>query len=66
VPNDRATVAVLYQSFFYLGGALGTLVPTWAWEYGNYEGIVIPCMGLVVLGVTPQTYKILNLTNPKN
>jgi len=65
VPNDRTTVAVLYQSFFYLGGALGTLVPAWVWEYGSYEGVVMLCLILIVLGTTPLTYKILNLTNLK-
>jgi len=56
VPNDRATVAVLYQSFFYLGGALGTLIPAWAWEYGSYEGVVILCLILIVLGSSPLVY----------
>jgi len=65
VPNDRTTVVVLYQTFFYLGGALGTLVPAWVWEYGSYEGVVMLCLILIVLGTTPLTYKILNLTNLK-
>ena len=56
VPNDRATVAVLYQSLFYLGGALGTIVPAWAWEYVDYKGVVILCLILIVLGSSPLMY----------
>jgi YNFM family putative membrane transporter len=56
IPNDKGTIAVLYQSFFYLGGALGTLVPAWAWEYGSYEGVVILCLILIVLGSSPLIY----------
>jgi len=50
VPSDRATLAVAYQSFFYMGGALGTLVPAWAWRYAGFSGVVWLCVGLVVLG----------------
>jgi len=52
VPDDRATVAVLYQTFFYLGGALGTLLPVLAWDYGGYEAVVMLCMGLVLIGLS--------------
>jgi YNFM family putative membrane transporter len=50
VPSDRATLAVAYQSFFYMGGALGTLVPAWAWAYAGVSGVVWLCVGLVVFG----------------
>jgi len=53
VPNNRETVAVLYQSFFYLGGALGTLVPAWAWKYGSYEGVVMLCLILLIISIIP-------------
>ena len=51
-PEKRATIAVMYQTFFYLGGALGTLLPVLAWEYGAYEGVVWLCLGLVVFGTS--------------
>jgi len=57
-PNDRATLAVAYQSFFYMGGALGTLVPAWAWEYAGFGGVVWLCVGLVVLGSLGFGYTI--------
>ncbi len=53
VPNDKATVAVLYQTFFYFGGAMGTLLPAVAWGYGGYDGVALLCFGLVVVGVMP-------------
>ena len=53
VPNDKATVAVLYQTFFYFGGAMGTLLPAVAWSYGGYDAVALLCFGLVFLGVMP-------------
>ncbi len=53
VPENRATVAVLYQTFFYFGGALGTLLPVLAWGYGGYGAVVILCLGVVFVGVSP-------------
>ena len=58
VPNDKATVGVLYQSFFYMGGALGTFLPAWAWEYGGYDGVVFTCLCLLGMGVIPFMYNI--------
>jgi len=55
VPDDRATVAVLYQTFFYLGGALGTLLPVLAWGHGGYNGVIFLCLGLLGLALLPFT-----------
>jgi len=49
VPNNRTTLAVRYQTFFYFGGAMGTILPVMAWEYGGYEAVAWLCFGLVVL-----------------
>ena len=49
-PDDRATMAVLYQTFFYLGGALGTLIPAVAWKYAQFAGVAWLCVGLVLVG----------------
>jgi len=56
VPKDRGTVAVLYQSFFYLGGALGTLVPALVWEYGGYHTVMFLCLTVITLGSLPLLY----------
>ncbi len=53
VPDDKATVAVLYQTFFYFGGAMGTLLPAVAWDYGGYDGVALLCFVLVLVGVMP-------------
>ena len=53
VPDDRATIAVLYQTFFYFGGAMGTLLPAVAWGYGGYDSVTLLCFGLVLVGVMP-------------
>jgi YNFM family putative membrane transporter len=55
VPDDRGTVAVLYQTFFYLGGALGTLLPVLAWGHGGYTGVIFLCLGLLGLALLPFT-----------
>ena len=60
VPKDRATVATLYQTFFYMGGAMGTLLPAIAWEYGGYDGVIWLCLGVLFLGIIPWIYNILN------
>jgi YNFM family putative membrane transporter len=52
-PEKRATMAVMYQTFFYLGGALGTLLPVLAWEYSAYDGVAWLCFGLVFFGSSP-------------
>ncbi len=56
VPHDRNTVAVLYQTFFYLGGALGTLIPTLAWDFDGYSGVAFFCIILIMIGVIPLIY----------
>jgi len=59
VPNNRATMAVMYQTFFYFGGAMGTILPVLVWKYGGYDGVVMLCLSLVVFGVSPFAYVIL-------
>ncbi len=59
VPDDKATVAVLYQTFFYFGGAMGTMLPAVAWNYEGYDGVALLGFGLVLLGVLPLGYHII-------
>jgi len=58
VPENRSTMAVMYQTFFYFGGAMGTILPLLAWKYGGYDGVVMLCFSLVVLGVSPFGYVV--------
>ena len=55
-PEHRRVLSVLYQTFFYFGGAMGTLLPTFAWNYGEYRGVVFLCLGLVVLAIIPLSF----------
>jgi len=50
-PHDKATITVLYQSFFYFGGVMGTLLPSLAWAYGGFDGVVWVCIWLLLLGI---------------
>jgi len=52
-PNDKATVAVLYQTFFYLGGCLGALIPSLVWEHYKYNGVATLCIFILLMGITP-------------
>ena len=63
VPHNRAGVAVLYQTFFYMGGALGTILPSLAWKYGGYEAVVMLSFGLVLVGVSPFYYNLFKQVN---
>ena len=65
VPDDKATVAVLYQTFFYFGGAMGTMLPAVAWNYEGYDGVALLCFGLVLLGSASLWYMIF-LKDNKN
>ena len=58
IPHDRERIMILYQTFFYLGGALGTLLPIFAWKYGSYDSVVILCMVLVLVGSIFLVYNI--------
>ena len=59
VPDDKATVAVLYQTFFYFGGAMGTMLPAVAWNYEGYDGVALLCFGLVLFGCVPLGYNLI-------
>ena len=60
VPNDRATLAILYQTFFYFGGALGTLIPALIWKSYYFNGVAIFCISLLLVGIIPLTYSIIS------
>ena len=55
-PHDKATITVLYQSFFYFGGVMGTLLPSLAWAYGGFDGVVWVCVWLLLLGIGFLSY----------
>jgi len=50
-PKDKTMIAVAYQSFFYFGGAMGTLVPSWVWGCCGFSGVVWLCFGLLMFGI---------------
>ena len=62
VPNDRATLAILYQTFFYFGGALGTLIPALIWKSYYFNGVAIFCISLLLIGIMPLTYIMIKQT----
>ncbi len=66
VPENKATVSILYQSFFYLGGCLGTFVPSIAWEYYGYKGVTILCIILLLFGSIFLLSNILNIEQKNN
>ncbi|WP_419777836.1 MFS transporter [Malaciobacter marinus] len=59
VPENKNTVSILYQSFFYLGGCLGTFIPAIIWKYYNYNGVAILCIILLLIGTTFFLFNLL-------
>lgn len=49
--SEKTTSSVLYQMFFYLGGALGTLLPSLFWTKYQYIGIVILTDVVILMGL---------------
>ena len=56
VPNDKSTLAVLYQVFFYFGGAMGTILPILLWNSYGYNGVALFCIILIMLIITIFIY----------
>ena len=56
--DDKTTVAILYQTFFYLGGALGAFVPAFIWKNYQYEGVAILSILLLIIGSIPLIFSI--------
>lgn len=40
-PEVKASAAGLYLSFYYFGGSLGAIIPSWAWEWAGWPGCVV-------------------------
>lgn len=59
VPENKATISILYQSFFYLGGCLGTFLPSIFWEYYNYNGVAFFCVFLLSILIAILTFQNL-------
>lgn len=45
-PEVKAGAAGLYLSFYYFGGSLGALIPSWAWEWAGWPGCVLLLVGV--------------------
>lgn len=54
--DNKSTAAILYQMFFYFGGAVGTCLPALVWSRYNYLGVVIICIGVTLVGIIPLAY----------
>lgn len=51
VGQEKTVSAVLYQMFFYFGGAMGTLVPSFIWSQFEYLGVVLLTEGVILIGL---------------
>lgn len=60
VPKNKETMAILYQTFFYLGGCLGTVIPIIIWKFYNYNGVALFCIILLLLCIYPLGYNVFN------
>jgi len=61
VASARSTAASLYLTVYYIGGALGAVVPAFAWTHGGWKATVLEIIGvqlfaaLLTLLVWPRT-----------
>ena len=40
-PRAKSSAVGLYVTLYYIGGALGGLLPGWAWHHGGWPGVVV-------------------------
>ncbi|NVJ53010.1 MAG: MFS transporter [Campylobacteraceae bacterium] len=59
IPNEKEKIAIVHQTFFYLGGCLGTFLPSILWEYYEYEGVTYFCIFLLLFLITVLSFQRL-------
>jgi MFS transporter, YNFM family, putative membrane transport protein len=47
----KGSATALYQSFYYLGAVFGSFVPGLAWERWAWPGVVVSCIGSLVIAL---------------
>lgn len=58
IGQEKTVAAVFYQMFFYFGGAMGTLLPSFIWPRFEYLGVVLFTEGVILLGLTFLVFQI--------
>ncbi len=67
IPNEKEKIAIVHQTFFYLGGSLGTFLPSLLWEYYKYSGVTYFCIFLLLFLITILTFqKLYYIKQSKN
>jgi predicted MFS family arabinose efflux permease len=50
MPEARSRVQTVYMFLYFVGGALGSLIGSWAWDHYGWEGVCVSSMGMMVAG----------------
>ncbi len=48
----KGTAASMYLSLYYFGGSIGAVVPGIAYLWGGWDGVVVLCIGMMLLALT--------------
>jgi MFS family permease len=71
VGGARSTAASLYLTVYYSGGALGAVVPAFAWTHGGWSATVLEIVGVQIFAavltllVWPRTPSLATGDSPR-
>lgn len=57
IPEARTRLNTLYMTAFFIGGTLGSVIGSFAWEFGKWNGVCSAGLGLVVIGSIPTFFR---------
>lgn len=50
IPEARSRLQTVYMFAYFTGGALGSLIGSWAWDHFGWAGVCASAMGMMVVG----------------
>lgn len=50
LPEARSRLQTVYMFAYFTGGALGSLIGSWAWDHFGWAGVCVSAMGMMVVG----------------
>lgn len=50
LPEARSRLQTVYMFAYFTGGALGSLIGSWAWDHFGWAGVCVSAMGMMVAG----------------
>lgn len=57
LPDAQSRLTTVYITTYFLGGAIGSLLGTYAWEQGHWQGVSALGIGFVALAIAVHLFK---------